>query len=315
MDLLQSVRKSGSRGGVNFSWDEVKNSAHRENYLGHSLKAPVGRWQSKKDLGWYAKGDDAELTPEEKAAQEAEARKEELRKVKEAEHDAMLKAMGLPVPDRENANLQPLGLGKAEQAGVNRALKEALGDDVEEDGKAVAKVEPERRDRRRVDNDEKDASKRRDHEIVSISIATTAIETKGRDPGTGSSTDHEAETGSDEIMMTIANLRGETATTKMRSLESEIEMRGGGGMIVWTARGRDRLIGVDGEVSDELSALYYLDFIQAFTFQLQSNIPRTEPRYPSRRNGTRVYQRSLLDYAKRIHTERNDTRNVLARGE
>ncbi|KAK3666664.1 hypothetical protein LTR22_002613 [Elasticomyces elasticus] len=163
MDLLQSVRKSGSRGGVNFSWDEVKNSAHRENYLGHSLKAPVGRWQSKKDLGWYAKGDDAELTPEEKAAKEAEARKEELRKVKEAEHDAMLKAMGLPVPDRENANLQPLGLGKAEQAGVNRALKEALGDDVEEDGKAVAKVEPERRDRRRDhdDRDEERSSKRR----------------------------------------------------------------------------------------------------------------------------------------------------------
>ncbi|KAK4962612.1 hypothetical protein LTR10_000239 [Elasticomyces elasticus] len=162
MDLLQSVRKSGSRGGVNFSWDEVKNSAHRENYLGHSLKAPVGRWQSKKDLAWYAKGDDAELTPEEKAAKEAEARKEELRKVKEAEHDAMLKAMGLPVPDRENANLQPLGLGKAEQAGVNRALKEALGDDVEAEEKAVAKLEPERRDRRR-DHDDRDEERSSKH--------------------------------------------------------------------------------------------------------------------------------------------------------
>lgn len=30
MDLLQTVRKEGSRGGVNFSWDEVKNSQHRE---------------------------------------------------------------------------------------------------------------------------------------------------------------------------------------------------------------------------------------------------------------------------------------------
>ncbi|KAK5730316.1 hypothetical protein LTR15_000253 [Elasticomyces elasticus] len=206
MDLLQSVRKSGSRGGVNFSWDEVKNSAHRENYLGHSLKAPVGRWQSKKDLGWYAKGDDAELTPEEKAAKEAEARKEELRKVKEAEHDAMLKAMGLPVPDRENANLQPLGLGKAEQAGVNRALKGALGDDVEAEEKAVAKVEPERRDRRRGDDDEERASKR---------IATTAIETTDPDPGKGSRTDHGAEIESDEMMMMIANLRDEAATTKM----------------------------------------------------------------------------------------------------
>ncbi|KAK5676716.1 hypothetical protein LTS10_010479 [Elasticomyces elasticus] len=210
MDLLQSVRKSGSRGGVNFSWDEVKNSTHRENYLGHSLKAPVGRWQSKKDLGWYAKGDDAELTPEEKAAKEAEARKEELRKVKEAEHDAMLKAMGLPVPDRENANLQPLGLGKAEQADVNRALKEALGDDAEGEEKAVAKVEPERRDRRRVDDNEERASKRR-----------RRSRSRSRDR-TGSSTDHEAETGSDEMMM-IANLQGDTVTTWMRSLTTGTE--------------------------------------------------------------------------------------------
>lgn len=28
-----------------FSWDDVKADKHRENYLGHSLKAPVGRWQ------------------------------------------------------------------------------------------------------------------------------------------------------------------------------------------------------------------------------------------------------------------------------
>lgn len=28
-----------------FSWDEVKADKHRENYLGHSIKAPVGRWQ------------------------------------------------------------------------------------------------------------------------------------------------------------------------------------------------------------------------------------------------------------------------------
>lgn len=28
-----------------FSWDDVKVDKHRENYLGHSIKAPVGRWQ------------------------------------------------------------------------------------------------------------------------------------------------------------------------------------------------------------------------------------------------------------------------------
>lgn len=28
-----------------FSWDDVKVDKHRENYIGHSIKAPVGRWQ------------------------------------------------------------------------------------------------------------------------------------------------------------------------------------------------------------------------------------------------------------------------------
>jgi len=35
MDLLSTVRKQGSRGGVDFKWDDVKGSSHRENYLGN----------------------------------------------------------------------------------------------------------------------------------------------------------------------------------------------------------------------------------------------------------------------------------------
>jgi len=37
---------AGARGGrAEFSWDNVKSDRDREYYLGHSVKASVGRWQ------------------------------------------------------------------------------------------------------------------------------------------------------------------------------------------------------------------------------------------------------------------------------
>ena len=78
--------------------------------------APVGRWQQGRDLSWYTKADDDSAETQ---------RNEELRRVKEAEQDAMARALGLPVaPKSTNANSTPLG-GKD----VDRALKETAADD------------------------------------------------------------------------------------------------------------------------------------------------------------------------------------------
>lgn len=129
MDLVSTVRKEGSRGGRgDFKWSDVESSTHREHYLGHSLMAPVGRWQKGRDLNWYAKGagdEDADGTSADVAAKE---RKEEIRKIKEAEQDALARALGFDVAPR-NPNAEAL----ANDNDVKKILKEATEDD-ERDG-------------------------------------------------------------------------------------------------------------------------------------------------------------------------------------
>lgn len=82
--------------------------------------APVGRWQKNKDLSWYAKSDTSAA-----ALTAAEQRKEEIRKIKEAEESALSEALGYGPTIRSNANETPIG-----QKEVEKAIKEtAEGDD------------------------------------------------------------------------------------------------------------------------------------------------------------------------------------------
>lgn len=86
----------------------------------------VGRWQKNKDLSWYAKGDDSQ-----KAVDAAKARADEIRRIKEAEQDALSEALGFKVEPR---------LREHQLAGpkeVERAIKEAAEGDEEEGGKGL----------------------------------------------------------------------------------------------------------------------------------------------------------------------------------
>ncbi|KAI9090800.1 kinase phosphorylation protein-domain-containing protein [Phlyctochytrium arcticum] len=93
--MFHHPTREGTRGGQGlFKWEDVKEDKYRENYLGHSVNAPVGRWQRNKDLYWYKKvGATDEPTPAEKLAAELE-------EIRANEAEALAEALGYAGPKR-----------------------------------------------------------------------------------------------------------------------------------------------------------------------------------------------------------------------
>ncbi|EAU85657.2 hypothetical protein CC1G_10929 [Coprinopsis cinerea okayama7 len=82
--MFEPVR-GGTRGGqAEFKWSDVSADKDRENYLGHSINAPTGRWQKNKDIHWYNR--EKQQTEDERQA--------EIQKVKQLEAEAIAAALG-----------------------------------------------------------------------------------------------------------------------------------------------------------------------------------------------------------------------------
>eukprot|EP00658_Telonema_sp_P-2_P005799 TRINITY_DN12190_c0_g2_i2.p1 TRINITY_DN12190_c0_g2~~TRINITY_DN12190_c0_g2_i2.p1 ORF type:complete len:312 (+),score=87.98 TRINITY_DN12190_c0_g2_i2:179-1114(+) len=94
------ISRGGTRGKGDFSWDSVKNDEERENYLGHSLNAPVGRWQRGKDLQWWTKNKDGGDKDAIKAQRAAE-----MKRIQMEEQVMMEEAMGMR-PRRERHQIE-----------------------------------------------------------------------------------------------------------------------------------------------------------------------------------------------------------------
>jgi len=157
--MFEPVR-GGTRGGqAEFKWSDVSADKDRENYLGHSINAPTGRWQKNKDVHWYNRD-----------VNESDAtRAEEIRKVKEAEADALSAALGFaPVPkttlDTPASGSNAItSIPKADSTEASRTLKKEEKRRRKTERKEEKKAKKEARRSERVANgyDSKEDHRRR----------------------------------------------------------------------------------------------------------------------------------------------------------
>jgi len=179
--------RGGTRGGqAEFKWSDVSADKDRENYLGHSINAPTGRWQKNKDVHWYNR--DAKSTAEEK--------EEELRSIREAEREALAVALGFQpskpatgaVPATGSNAVPAIASGGPSQpsAGTSNGYARALAaatalhsdDENLDPDAALRRKEKEERKRRKA---EKKGAKEVKKRIEEEARERRAMETVGRE--------------------------------------------------------------------------------------------------------------------------------------
>ncbi|KAJ6577317.1 kinase phosphorylation protein-domain-containing protein [Mycena capillaripes] len=156
MAMMFEPIRGGTRGGqAEFKWSDVSADKDRENYLGHSINAPTGRWQKNKDVHWYNR--DVKQTDDERA--------EEIRKIKEAEADALAVALGFePAPKTAGAPAASSSGGSPKAAAEDPNI--AVLEKAERRRKKAERKEEKRakKAQRRLERGEPDYDDRRDRD-------------------------------------------------------------------------------------------------------------------------------------------------------
>ncbi|TFK66295.1 hypothetical protein BDN72DRAFT_844509 [Pluteus cervinus] len=142
--MFEPVR-GGTRGGqAEFKWSDVSADKDRENYLGHSINAPTGRWQKNKDIHWYNR--DQNETDADRA--------NEIKRIKELEADALSVALGFG-PTSKTGTTTEVSPSESNTRGDDENAR-ASGDDKEQ----RLKRKMERREEKRARKERRKAEKR-----------------------------------------------------------------------------------------------------------------------------------------------------------